>query len=135
MRREGWEQSLIDTIEAAKGRPFAWGEADCCLFVADAVAVMTGRDPAEKLRGRYSTEKGALRTLGGDFAQAIEKLAAEFGLEEVPVAMAQRGDVVLLENGERMILGIIDTHGLICAMSATGVIQLPISQAVTAWRV
>ncbi len=43
--------------------PFLWGRSDCCLFAADYVRAVTGRDPGEHLRGQYSDEDGAVATL------------------------------------------------------------------------
>ena len=54
---------LNETIKAALGRPFLWGEFDCCLFAADCTASVCGVDPAENYRGKYTTETGAKRQL------------------------------------------------------------------------
>lgn len=139
MRKENWERHLIETIEAAQKRPFVFGESDCCLFAADVFEAMTGTDPASKWRGKYKSEKGAIRMLkrigGGGFVEAMEIIMLGLGLEEVKPVFAQRGDVVLVMNGGRHILGVIDSRGLITAMSTDGVVQLPLDQAERAWRI
>ena len=44
--------------------PFAWGEADCCLMLADWILRVTGRDPAAHLRGLYETAAECQRLTG-----------------------------------------------------------------------
>ena len=44
--------------------PFARGTNDCCMFAADAVLAMTGRDLAADWRGTYSDDRGALHVDG-----------------------------------------------------------------------
>ncbi len=45
-RRPDWPARLRTIIEAARERPFSWGQHDCCLFASDAIEAMTGVDPA-----------------------------------------------------------------------------------------
>ncbi len=93
--------------------PHEWGRQDCCLFVCDGILTTTGIDPAAKLfRGKYRDALGAARLLkkqGGVEAIAV-KVCAAHGFAEVPVAMAQRADVVLLdvEDEQRSALGWCD---------------------------
>jgi hypothetical protein len=63
--------TLADYMLECVKRPFAWGEWDCALFVADIVQIMTGIDPAREWRGTYSTAADAVAlwaTLGGSDA-------------------------------------------------------------------
>lgn len=89
---------LVRYLREAAGRPFAWGSLDCSLFMAGWVLARTGIDPAAPLRGRYATERGALRhvrRLGGFEAMGrLLMAAAGFAttLEPVP------GDVGLIEH-------------------------------------
>jgi hypothetical protein len=99
-RIEGWEGRLAEFVTQARSRPFLTGEFDCCLMPCDAVEMMTGVDPAAALRGRFKTERGALRVLkrfaGGGITEVAEKIAAELGAPEVPIRFARRGDIVLV---------------------------------------
>ena len=63
MRKEDWPERLMALIAERRSRPFAWGEQDCALFACDAVAAMTGADPAAWFRGRYRTRRGAYALL------------------------------------------------------------------------
>jgi hypothetical protein len=71
--------ALVSYLRAAASQPFAWGALDCSLFMAGWVLARTGIDPAAALRGRYATERGALRLarrLGGMEAVARRQMAA-----------------------------------------------------------
>lgn len=79
--------------------PFVWGKLDCMLAIADYVKDVTGVDPAEIYRGKYSTALGCARVSGfvEDPVAPFEKCAEVLGLThtEDPV----RGDVGVVEPG------------------------------------
>ena len=144
-RFETWEQDLATFLEEAAHKPFAWGSHDCCLFVSEAIGVMTGTDIAEikHLPGNYHTRIGAYALLGKTmdartFREALEHLAEEFGF---PVwshpALAQRGDAALVqdERGEEA-LGIVDLDGrwVVC-LGENGLIRLPADGILIAWKI
>lgn len=99
-RYQDWPSRLMRAIEDHRHKPFSWGEADCCLFVCDCILAMTGHDPAAPFRGRYRTALGAHRALLRYCGGGLGDIAAACGYAEVPVAMAQRGDAVLLHAPE-----------------------------------
>lgn len=83
--------------EAAR-QPFAWGRADCSLFMADWVQRVRGIDPAAPLRGRYRTALGAARHIRrrGGFEAMGRALAQAAGLA---VTDAPRpGDIGLVRD-------------------------------------
>lgn len=89
---------MIAYLRQAAREPFAWGVADCALFLADWVRLARGFDPAAPLRGRYRCHLGAarhIRRLGGMEAMG-RALAAEAGLPET--ADPQPGDVGLVRD-------------------------------------
>lgn len=45
---------LDDYLEAAGQRRWRYGDVDCTLFAADWALAITGKDPAEGIRGTYS---------------------------------------------------------------------------------
>ena len=96
MRHRDWTTRLHQEIQAASERPFSWGEFDCCTFAAACCIAICDVDPIEKYRGRYSTETGAKRVLKNTHGSLEALWDAYF--ERVPVAMRQRGDVVLFDK-------------------------------------
>lgn len=129
-------------MQAASGRPFSWGGlnggTDCCLFACDAVRAMTGLDPASPFRGRYQTKRGAVAALrrfaGGGIPETAEKIARELGAPEVPPMTAQRGDVVLTDQGPWLALGVC-VGATVAVAGVQGIERQPLSRAVRAWRV
>lgn len=131
-RLPDWHARLIDLIEARKTQPFAWGINDCCLWPADAVLAMTGRDPASAYRGAYANARAAqtaLARVGG-----LVGAGALCG-EPIPPLCAQVGDVGLVSsNGKRDAGAVcIGTHWLAVVKDGLGPIEL--SAARLAWRV
>jgi hypothetical protein len=135
VRLENWPSLLAAFL--ADEKPFAWGSRDCCLFAADAVLCITGLDPAIDFRGRYKTAKGAARVLKkyGGLEGAVEVIALDHGMMEVPVGLAQRGDVVLIDSPRGLALAVVNLKGGVTAQGPDGVIHHDIRVAHRAWRV
>lgn len=93
---------MADAIRQRDGRPFAWGSADCAIFACDVVKAVSGADPATGLRGQYSDQDGALRTLyayaGGGLEAAAAKACAELGWREIEPAAACDGDMGIVSS-------------------------------------
>lgn len=131
MKHPDWHNRLIAVIRAAEKRPFSWGEHDCCLFAADCAEAMTGESFAEKWRGTYDTETGAKKALlrGGG---SLEKVLAKY-LDEVPLKLAQRGDIAVVENAGTRCAGVI-YGGALWVPGETGLVCLRVKPLST-WRV
>ncbi|BBT44207.1 TPA: hypothetical protein R4T04_004572 [Enterobacter asburiae] len=131
MKHPDWHNRLIAVIRAAEKRPFLWGEHDCCLFAADCAEAMTGDNFAEGWRWTYDSETGAKKALlrGGG---SLEKVLAKY-LDEVPVKMAQRGDIAVVENAGTRCAGVI-YGGAVWVPGETGLVCLRIKPLST-WRV
>lgn len=126
-----WREALRALIAARMAEPFAWGRHDCCLWAADAVLATTGRDPADDVRGTYSTAQDALRllaSLGG-----LEAVGARAGAPIAPL-LAAEGDIGLLEVDGRQGLGVCIGPGWV-APAAHGLVLHQLDQASMAWRV
>ncbi|HDC4767577.1 TPA: hypothetical protein O8U57_001692 [Enterobacter asburiae] len=131
MKHPDWHNRLIAVIRAAEKRPFLWGEHDCCLFAADCAEAMTGDNFADGWRGTYDSETGAKKALlrGGG---SLEKVLAKY-LDEVPVKMAQRGDIAVVENMGTRCAGVI-YGGAVWVPGEMGLVCLRIKPLST-WRV
>lgn len=126
-RLEDWPLRLNAVIEAAAGRPFSWGEHDCCLFAADCVKAITGTDPMADVRGTYATEEEAGQLLAE--APLRARLSALFG-GAVPITLARRGDLLLFKDALGVCLG---ERGAF--VGPEGVSFVPVSCCLDAWRV
>nr|WP_313011596.1 hypothetical protein [Brucella intermedia] len=85
------------TTEAHLNSPLVWGQSDCILTAADAVEAVLGDDPAKDIRGKYKSKTGAYRLIRQrGFKSVADALSSLF--EEIPVALAQRGDLGVYEN-------------------------------------
>jgi len=135
-RRENWEIGLAEEIEAAKARPWAWGEHDCASFAARCVAAQAGGGDAFALPAWESevSARRALRALGAeDLGAAMDRLAPR-----LPLPFAGRGDVatVAADPGATgpLALAVIEGGGLWIAAEPAGLLRLPLSAAVAAWK-
>jgi hypothetical protein len=131
MRRQDWQLRLSDFAKERASMPFEWGKNDCCLFAADAVLAMTGVDPAAPLRG-YASALAARRLV--DEAGGMLEFVSQFLGEPVPPLMAAVGDVVLLTNEGRELLGICNGTNAIGA-GERGMAVLGMDSARAAWKV
>lgn len=139
-----WHTHLADFIHSRLRTPFAWGSQDCALFACDAVQVITGTDLAADFRGKYADARAALVAIreyaGGGIDLLAEKKAAQFGLKEVPINFASRGDIVLIQQDgdpeSRLALGIVGMNGrhALCA-GDEGLKHITREQWVKAWKI
>ena len=142
-RFEDWSSRLEAAIDAARGAPtgYAPGENHCCLFSGDLVLAMTGTDVMAWFRGRYKNERGAYLALkrhaGAGLEKTVEKISVEFQVPEVPVNYAQRGDWVLHDEAHTHDLGagICVGSRFVTVLHPAGVVFLPMSKALRAWRI
>lgn len=134
----GFHNFLLDRATT----PFQWGENDCCMFAADAVKAITGQDIAGDFRGKYTDQASAFHAIstitgGRTVADATAYCAAKAGLTELlQPLMAQRGDLVLMQNGQELIAGIVHLNGRhVVSVGESGLIRQPITSVKRAWRV
>lgn len=101
-----WRSRLSAYVGGCLHLPFSWGEHDCVLFAAGGVEAMTGIDLAEGFRGHYATSIGAKRALRNAGHKELDHLVAAH-FPEVPPALASEGDIAVLWNADRQMLGLI----------------------------
>lgn len=107
-RPENWPERL-HLFFAEKGpQPFDWRMNNCCFFACDWLAILTGDDPAAPYRARVCDALSAARAFSaeGGVEAIAERICAERGWPECPVALARRGDVVLVEGDGGAALGV-----------------------------
>lgn len=97
----GWEDRLNAFVKSRTRLPLIWGDNDCAMFAAGAYLAQTGVDIAAEIRGRYGSREGALKLLQElGFSDPVAWTAER--LPEIPVASAQRGDLVGVDLGVGM---------------------------------
>jgi hypothetical protein len=137
VRLPDWQSRLSAYVVRCAAKPFRYGDQDCGLFVAGAIEGMTGVDVAAELRGYRNRSEAFARirdVCGRGRMDAIaDHLAAQFGVQEIGVNFAGRGDAVQFRTGR---LGIVAMHGTeLLTPYKDGLLRLPISHAVRAWRI
>ncbi|WGL93747.1 DUF6950 family protein [Arsenophonus nasoniae] len=131
MRHKDWVIRLPKTLRAAMGRPFSWGEHDCCLFVADCVIAVCDFDPCATIRGRYNSKIGALRVLKSEFGTLEDALNRFFTVAQN--ARHRRGDIVMFDGDDGLTLGVLWANK-IWAVTDDGVRPVNKTQ-IMSWRV
>lgn len=134
-RREDWPSRLAAALDAARDKPFRWGEFDCGLFAGDCVLAMTDVDPVAAYRGQYDDEDGARATmlaLTGGGLRAVWTAALGPALNNT--RFAKRGDVVLVDIGGVEATGIVAGSRVAC-LSEAGLVMVPAHRIVAAWGV
>lgn len=142
-RKKHWaERAFHDFLISRSKAPFVWGSNDCALFAADAIEATTGTDIAGDFRGKYTDEASAFALIqsvtgGKTVADAAAHCATKAGLAELQYPlMAQRGDLVVLEESGRLVAGVIHLNGSkAVVVGPDGLKLLPISDVKRAWRV
>lgn len=130
MRLDGWDVRLAEEIEAARDKPFVYGEHDCLTWAFKVRAALTGTDESVIWAWRYKTELGAARLLKREgLDHLIDVGMALLGKPLPSVLFAQRGDIVFRE-----------AYGVCIGAQALyvgpeGLRALPLETADFAWRV
>ncbi|ODA67679.1 hypothetical protein A7A08_01714 [Methyloligella halotolerans] len=121
--------------ERAKLEPFNWGRHDCLLWCADCAKAFTGKDPAARLRGRYSTALGAKRVMTTEGWSDMADVARSM-FPEIPVASARSGDwaQIINEDGTDT-LGVVMAGMIVARTEKNGLGQVPLTHAAKAFRV
>jgi hypothetical protein len=125
-----------------KNTPYQWGVNDCALFAADGIQAQTGTDIASEFRGKYSDEASAYAAIksicgGTSVADAAAWCAQQRGMAELKhPLMAQRGDLVIVENAGSLIAGLVHLNGReVAVVGDPGWFGVPITSVKRAWRV
>ena len=111
--------------------PFVWGSNDCCTFAAAAVEALTGDDPMASVE-HYDNPLAAARLVND--AGGLLALASSFLGEAESPRMAAVGDVVLLLNEGREVLGICNGTNTI-SPGRDGMAVLEMTAASAAWKI
>lgn len=132
LRRRDWVSRLFAVVDGAHGRPFEWGQHDCCLFAARCIDAMTGSDWEGDLAACYHDEDSAKAYIvaeGGIRASVSRR----FG-EPVQPLLARRGDLVLVDTPMGNAVSVCIGPTLVAA-GPSGFTALPLSAGLCSWRI
>jgi cell wall-associated NlpC family hydrolase len=132
-RIDNWPSAFVAAAEKMRGAPFQWGQNDCCIGACDVIAAITGIDPGADLRGRYTTALGAARVLKplGGVEQIAEDRCKANGWAEIPLLMAQRGDIAIIDTEHGPAVGVCIGATVLFAGGA----ERKLNECRRAWRI
>lgn len=102
------------------------------LFAANVVQAMTGDDPAAQLRGTYSDERSALKTIAR-YGSLHALAMACFGAPSDAIC-AKRGDIVMVKYNDVESLAVVLDHRA-AGPGALGLIYGRVSAALCCFKV
>jgi hypothetical protein len=135
-RPQDWPMRLHLFLVEKRAQPFDWKTNNCAFFACDWIAILTGKDPAAAYRPQVDSALSAARAMGGlTVEQIAERVCAENGWPEVPMKLARRGDVALIDtDAGDLALGVCEV-GRVAFASPHGVHFLPTKRCRRAWRI
>ena len=135
-RKSNWLEELNTFIDTCRDQDFSFGQHDCCLFTCNAIEKMTGVDLAEDFRGyKEKREVVAILNLYRDDVKTIAEEAAKKHKLKENGNKINRGDMVLLKNRNRNILGIYGSQGKVYCATESGIGMLDNSSIIKSWGI
>lgn len=136
IRKPDWPERLAAYLKRCEDKEFIRGRHDCALFAAHAVKQISNKDFAAGFRGKYKTARGASTALKKYGAGTLfETVTAFLGNPYKTPLLAKRGDVVGVMQAEGATLGICTGKEIALVAKIGGLIYLPITKGIYAWRV
>jgi len=133
MRPEKWEDRLLEEIDRHDKLPFEYGKSDCLTFAVDCAKAINGKDVMRGKR-KYTNQIGAAKALKtAGFKDIGDALASMF--EEIPPALAGRGDLGVIEGEEATVAVVFIGPYAVGKEIPGGVRQVPRSAVSRAFRV
>lgn len=130
-----WPKRLSAAVSAAGSVPFAWGSHDCALFAAEVIQAFTGVDLAAGVRGLYRDAAGAERVMSAVYGTTdLGEIATILLGDPIPIELAGRGDLVLMDVATGQALGIC-TGAEAAGAGPGGLTMVPMRHWHAAWRV
>lgn len=134
-RLSDYKSRLFAVIRNYELAEFQYGVTDCAMFGGECVEAITGTNPVIEWKGRYTTSLGGLRVARKNGYENQADWFVKNG-SEIPVAMAQFGDLALLEgdaNETGWTVGLVG-GSFILAMSEKGLTRVPLFNATKVFR-
>ncbi len=119
--------TIAQVIERFQDEPFEWGHSDCCQFVGECIAAVTGENLA--LLVEYADEAEALAMIedAGGLDVVVSSVLGD------PVAPpASDNDVVMVRDGETPIVGFV-WNGVVLVRTPQGLVDWPMAKVEHVW--
>lgn len=129
MKLADWRQRLVEYLTGVSTRTLTFGEHDCAIFAGGAAGAQTGVDYITEWVGTYTDMTTGLAALNAKgYADHVDLVRQTF--TEVPVSMAQEGDIAVVGDA----LGVVQ-GAAIYVLRPEGIGLVPLLSASTAFRV
>jgi|GEM_PF-2045301 len=92
------EIRLLRFVDSQRGKPFQWGFRDCNTLGLHILDMLTGAQYAQKVRGRYGTEIGAIRFFKKCGLDWIRDLPEKFGATRIKPGFERAGDFLIVQT-------------------------------------
>ena len=131
MRIEGWENRLEELVQSKRNKPFDWADNNCMGFVAQAQKTITGKTDFPEVLDNLKSKNNALKLVlkNGSLTDWVNK-----HLEQIPITMARRGDIVDIETCEGPAMGLCIGPKAVF-LGQNGLEYIPLTFLIRAWRV
>jgi hypothetical protein len=136
-RPQNWPSLLAQYAADRDAMPFEWGINDCVHFAAGWMRALGYPDPLAGF-GQWDSALSAAREIKrhGGFGAAVAGRMAILGCPIIPVATAQRGDIVLLQiDSRRKALAVVIGYTAIAPGPTSQSRFAAIPNAVCAWSI
>ena len=137
-KTQGWEKRLADYFYDTRADAFVWGERDCCTTTLESIEVMHGEilpDVAHEFFD-YTDKKTAIVWMrdNGGLEDIVSRAMLYMGLDEHTNALCtKRGDVCLVKNGRKKLLGIMGLNGRVMCATKKGWLMTDIYTIQRSW--
>lgn len=99
-RRKDWAPRFVEFIRDSQGigtdLKLNWTDMNCLMWCCMGIEAMTGENPYENFNPDAHSIKEVVRVITSRGYDSLDQIL-EAHWEEVPIAMAQQGDLVLVE--------------------------------------
>ena len=133
-------EKLADYIYKSQKKIFKYGDMDCAIFTVGAVDAQLGTKLNSKLFGKYKDLKSGIHKIKeiakGGYLKAIQKICKDNKFKEISPGYAQRGDVCMMKDNGKTIMGVIGLNNKpIFITKELGIIELENNVIQKVWRI
>lgn len=136
-KKPGWESRLVNYILSAKDRKFRWGTHDCVTFAFGAMNEVIGWNGFRTYKPRWKNKKEAVALLSqenvANWVEIVEREIEARGFRCVPMTMAQRGDLAVIETDQGPGMGVVYLNKVYYP-GLRGLCEMKLKDAKRAWR-